>query len=83
MGCKNIELFTPEWSKKETQEKSQDQTLRVEAIQSMYNKELCQCQASILIQPIMRNLNVILLSRLTRCQSCEQPPDQAKICVNY
>jgi hypothetical protein len=30
--------FTPEKSKEETQEKSQDQTLRAEAVQSLYNK---------------------------------------------
>jgi hypothetical protein len=40
-------MFTLERSKEETQEKSQDQTLRTEAVQSLYNKELCQCQASI------------------------------------
>jgi hypothetical protein len=40
-------LFTPERSKEETQEKSQDQTLRAEAVQSLYNKELCQYQANI------------------------------------
>jgi hypothetical protein len=40
-------LFTPERSKEETQEKNQDQTLRAEAVQSLYNKELYQCQASI------------------------------------
>jgi hypothetical protein len=34
-------------------------------------QELCQCQTSILIQPITRNFNVILLSRLTRCQCCK------------
>jgi hypothetical protein len=34
-------------------------------------QELCQCQANILIQPITRNFNVILLSRLTRCQCCK------------
>jgi hypothetical protein len=31
-------LFTLERSKEETQEKNQDQTLRAEAIQSLYNK---------------------------------------------
>jgi hypothetical protein len=31
-------LFTPERSKEETQEKSQDQILRAEAVQSLYNK---------------------------------------------
>jgi hypothetical protein len=83
-------LFTPKRSKEETQRKTRsnsknqlsEQTLRAEAVQSLYNKELCQCQASILIQPITRNLNVILLSRLTRCQSCEQPSDHAMICAN-
>jgi hypothetical protein len=30
-------VFTPERSKEETQEKSQDQTLRAEAVQSLYN----------------------------------------------
>jgi hypothetical protein len=40
-------MFIPERSKEETQGKSQDQTLRAEAVQSLYNKELCQCQASI------------------------------------
>jgi hypothetical protein len=40
-------LFIPERSKEETQEKNQDQTLRAEAVQSLYNKELCQCQTNI------------------------------------
>jgi hypothetical protein len=57
-------LFTPERLKEETQEKSQDQTLRVEPIQSLYNKEWCQCQASILIQPIMRNLKCDFASKV-------------------
>jgi hypothetical protein len=43
-----VPVFTPERSKEEIQKKkSQDQTLRAEAVQSLYNKELCQCQASI------------------------------------
>jgi hypothetical protein len=68
--------------KKYKRKKSQDQTLWTEPIQFLYYMEWCQCQSSILIQPIMRNLNTILLSRLTWCQSCEQPPNHALICVN-
>jgi hypothetical protein len=40
-------MFTPERSEKKHKRKSQDQTLRAEAVQSLYSKELCQCQASI------------------------------------
>jgi hypothetical protein len=48
-------VFTPKRSKEETQRKTRsnpknqpsEQTLRAEAVQSLYNKELCQRQASI------------------------------------
>jgi hypothetical protein len=59
---------------------SQDQTLKKSTLRTNpkswssanpIQQELCQCQASILIQPITRKFNVILLSRLTRCQCCK------------
>jgi hypothetical protein len=64
-------LFTPKRSKEETQRKTRsnpknqpsEQTLRAEAVQSLYNKELCQYQISILIQPTTRNLKCDFASK--------------------
>jgi hypothetical protein len=68
-------IETKEKSRLNPKNQPSDQTLRTNS-KSRSNTipaqpELCQCQASILIQLTTKKFNVILLSRLTRCQCCK------------
>jgi hypothetical protein len=77
-------LFVYPWKVegRNTREKAKIKPYKLNQYNPYTTKNCVNAKPVFLIQPITRNLNVILLSRLTRCQTYEQPPDQAKVCVN-
>jgi hypothetical protein len=78
---------TPQWqtskeSRLNPKNLPSEQTLRTKAVQSLYNENRVNAKLVFWYNQSWEISNVILLPRLVRCQSCEQPPDHAMIYAN-